>query len=214
MKQKITTLQALTYLFLLFGGSIAMPSSLKAEEGAPKSQQEREKTVVFAGGCFWCLQPPFDKMTGVLKTEVGYAGGADSPKPTYESVSAGGTGHLEVIRVTYDPQQVSYSQLLDVFWRNIDPLDGSGQFCDKGDQYRSAIFYQNDEEKRSAQASLEALGQLFSDPIKTDLIPSSTFFLAEEDHQDYYKKNPIRYKFYRYNCGRDQRLQSLWGDKK
>ena len=193
-----------------------MTSEIKAgtEKAGEKQKISSEKReIILAGGCFWCLQPPFDKMKGVLKTHVGYAGGPDSPRPTYETVSAGGTGHLEVIKITYDPDLVTYEELLHIFWHNIDPLDGSGQFCDKGPQYRSAIFYKTPEEKAAAEKSLQDISGLLSGSVKTEILPLKTFFEGEDYHQDYYKKNPLRYKFYRFNCGRDKRLEVLWGKK-
>ncbi len=174
---------------------------------------ERRQDAIFAGGCFWCLQPPFDALSGVLKTSVGYIGGEKS-QATYDAVSQGGTGHYEALRVTYDPTRISYDGLLAVFWENIDPLDDSGQFCDKGEQYKSAIFYGSETEKSVATKSLQKISGLFKEDIKTLILPKTPFFKAEDYHQNYYKKNPIRYKFYRYNCGRDQRLKKLWGDRK
>ena len=158
------------------------------------------------------MEGPFDVLDGVVSTTSGYTGGA-VPDPDYEQVSAGGTGHAESVQVTYDPQRVSYEKLLDVFWHNIDPTVINQQFCDHGSQYRTAIFYHNDVQKQAAEASVTALAQNkpFTAPIKTELNKAATFYPAEDYHQDYYKKNPVRYKFYRYNCGRDQRLTELWG---
>lgn len=162
-------------------------------------------TAVFAGGCFWCMEPPFESLKGVSSVVSGYAGGT-RVNPTYEDVSRGGTGHLEAVQITYDPKQVSYAQLLKVFWENIDPLDMKGQFCDKGNQYTSAVFTSKEEEKKEFEKSRpKDKGE-----IVTKLLPATVFYPAEEYHQDYYKKNPIRYKFYRYNCGRDKRLEELW----
>jgi peptide-methionine (S)-S-oxide reductase len=168
--------------------------------------------ATFAGGCFWCMEPPFDALPGVMSTTSGYAGG-HKRNPTYEEVSAGGTGHLEAVQVVYDPALISYRRLLDVFWRNVDPTDASGQFCDKGEQYRTAIFYHNDEQKRLAEASRKELGQnkSFPEPVVTEIAKFTVFYPAEDEHQDYYLKNPGRYKLYRYLCGRDQRLEQLWG---
>jgi len=170
--------------------------------------------AVFAGGCFWCMQPPFDKLTveGVISTRVGYTGG-HKDNPTYEETSSGSTGHREAIEVTFDPKKISYKKLLTVFWENIDPLDSKGQFCDKGEQYTSAVFFVNDEQKKTFE---ESKAELQKNPklkagIATTLLPFTKFYPAEEYHQSYYKKNPIRYKFYRYNCGRDKRLQEVWG---
>lgn len=168
--------------------------------------------AVFAGGCFWCMQPPFDKLSGVISTEAGYTGG-HTPQPTYRQVSAGGTGHAEAVRVTYDPRKVSYPTLLDVFWHNIDPVAVDRQFCDVGDQYRSAIFPIGVQQRREAEASLRAVqaDPRFSQAIATRIEPATTFYPAEEYHQAYYRKNPLRYKYYRYGCGRDRRLQQIWG---
>ena len=170
------------------------------------------ETATFAGGCFWCMEGPFDVLDGVVATTSGYIGGA-LPNPIYEQVSAGGTGHAESVQVTYDPQRVSYEKLLQVFWHNIDPTVVDQQFCDHGNQYRTAIFFHNDTQKQAAEASLVALesSKPFKAAIKTPLVKAGTFYPAEDYHQDYYKKNPVRYKFYRYNCGRDQRLTELWG---
>jgi peptide-methionine (S)-S-oxide reductase len=170
------------------------------------------KEATFAGGCFWCMEGPFDKLEGVVSTTSGYTGG-QKRNPTYEEVSAGGTGHAESVRVVYDPAKVGYERLLEVYWHNIDPLARDRQFCDVGNQYRSAIFYHDEEQRRAAEASkaaLEASGRL-KGPIATQIVPAGDFWPAEEYHQDYYRKNPIRYRFYRTGCGRDARLKELWG---
>jgi peptide-methionine (S)-S-oxide reductase len=166
----------------------------------------------FAGGCFWCMEEAFEKVEGVLSVTSGYMGGTVA-NPSYEDVSAGRTGHAESIEVAYDPAKVSYRKLLDTFWRNVDPITPNAQFCDHGSQYRSAIFFQTDEEKREVEASKQAIEQSkrFKEPIVTQIVMVSQFYPAEEYHQDFYKKNPIRYKFYKYNCGRAQRLEELWG---
>lgn len=168
--------------------------------------------ATFAGGCFWCMEPPFDQLDGVVSTTSGYIGG-NTRNPTYEAVSAGGTGHAEAVQIRYDPTRISYARLLEVFWRNIDPTARNRQFCDVGDQYRSAIFYHDAEQRRVAEASLQALAKSkpFSAPIVTEIVAAGAFTPAEAYHQDYYLKNPVRYKFYRYRCGRDQRLEELWG---
>jgi peptide-methionine (S)-S-oxide reductase len=166
--------------------------------------------ATFAGGCFWCMEPPFDKLDGVVSTTSGYAGGRKK-NPTYKQVSAGGTGHTEVVQVVYDPKKVSYEKLLQVFWHNVDPLVKDRQFCDWGDQYRTAIFYNNDAERRLAEASKQAVEKKFGKTVHTEIVPLQEFYPAEEYHQDYYVKNPLRYKFYRGNCGRDARLEQLWG---
>ena len=167
--------------------------------------------AIFAGGCFWCMEPPFDKLDGVISTTSGYTGGHVAD-PSYEQVSRGNTGHAEAVRVVYDPTRISYERLLDTFWHNVDPLDAGGQFCDRGDQYRSEIFYLNGKQKRLAEASREALaasGRL-DGRIATKITEAGPFYPAEEYHQDYYRKNPIRYQFYRFSCGRDGRLDELW----
>jgi len=167
--------------------------------------------AIFAGGCFWCMEPPFDKLEGVITTVSGYTGG-QRENPTYREVSSGGTGHFEVVEVTYDPKKVSYETLLRTFWINIDPLNAKGQFCDRGSQYLTAIFYLNEEQMNAAQASKKALAEsgLFDKNIATQVIPASTFYPAEEYHQDYYTKNPLKYHYYRNGCGRDIRLKQLW----
>jgi methionine-S-sulfoxide reductase len=170
-----------------------------------------EARATFAGGCFWCMEPPFDALDGVSATISGYAGGEER-RPSYEQVSAGQTGHLEAIQVVYDPAKVSYEKLLDVFWHNIDPLQDDGQFCDRGAQYRTAVFVQNDEERRLAQASKAALAGRFDSEVVTRILPATSFYPAEEYHQDYYKKKPVRYKYYRWGSGRDQYLDRIWGE--
>jgi len=166
--------------------------------------------ATFAGGCFWCMEPPFEKLAGVVSVVSGYTGGT-TENPTYEQVSLGGTGHREAVEVTYDPAKVTYGQLVDVFWRNVDPLDPSGQFCDKGQQYLAAIYWHDAEQRRIAELSLRNVKKRFSADVQTDVFPATRFYRAEEYHQDYYKKNPIRYRFYRAGCGRDARLKSVWG---
>ncbi len=169
--------------------------------------------AVFGGGCFWCMEPPYDKLPGVISTISGYIGGRVA-NPTYEQVSAGGSGHVEVVQVKYDPHKVSYEKLLEVFWRNIDPFAVDRQFCDAGRQYRSAIFVANAQERRLAEASKRTLQGRFEQPIATEILTAATFYPAEDYHQDYYTKNPVRYKFYRFNCGRDQRLKEIWGERR
>lgn len=166
--------------------------------------------AVFAGGCFWCMEKPFDDLPGVVSTTSGYMGGHQK-NPTYKQVSAGGTGHAEVVQVIYDPAQVNYETLLAVFWRNVDPFDAKGQFCDKGSQYRAAIFYRDEQQKTAAQASITQLQKKFDAAIVTTLEPYATFYPAEQYHQDYYLRNPLRYRYYRHGCGRDQRLETIWG---
>ncbi len=170
--------------------------------------------AIFAGGCFWCMEPPYDKLDGVLSTTSGYTGG-HKENPTYEGVSAGITGHTEAVEIEYDPEKIGYAELLEIFWRNIDPTVKDRQFCDKGTQYRSGIYYLNEEQKSLAEQSKNVLenSRRFK-TIHTEIAQATTFYPAEEYHQDYYKKNPIRYKLYRYGCGRDNRLKELWGDEK
>jgi peptide-methionine (S)-S-oxide reductase len=172
---------------------------------------KRNAIATFAGGCFWCMEPPFDAEPGVFETIVGYTGG-HLENPSYQQVAAGGSGHAESIRIIFDPAVVGYERMLEIFWKNIDPLDPNGQFCDKGSQYRSAIFYHSEEQKKLAEASrklIEASGFL-SGSVATEIVSASKFYPAEEYHQDYYIKNPIRYKFYRRACRRDKRLAELW----
>ncbi|HXV79728.1 MAG TPA: peptide-methionine (S)-S-oxide reductase MsrA [Candidatus Binatia bacterium] len=166
--------------------------------------------ATFAGGCFWCMEPPYDKLDGISSTISGYAGGKKK-NPTYEEVSSGRTGHTEVVQITYDPKKITYEKLLEVFWVNIDPLTPNRQFCDIGSQYRTAIFYHDENQKRLAEDSKKALSKRFKEPIVTEIVAYSEFYPAEDYHQDYYMKNPLRYKYYRYSCGRDQRLEALWG---
>jgi len=171
-------------------------------------------TATFAGGCFWCVESDFDKVPGVVSTTSGYTGG-QKKNPNYDEVSAGGTGHAEAVKIVYDPKKISYAELLNVFWNNIDPLDGQGQFCDKGDQYRAGIFYHNNEQKQLAEQSKAALEKSarFKQPFATRIVLATQFYPAEEYHQDFHNKNPLRYNFYRFNCGRDARLEKLWGQK-
>lgn len=168
--------------------------------------------AVFAGGCFWCMEAPFDRLPGVVSVTPGYTGG-QTLNPTYKDVSAGGTGHAEAVQVVYDPSKISYSALLAVYWRNIDPTVTDRQFCDVGHQYRAAIFYRGEEQRVLAQRSKAALEKegRFREPVVTEITPATVFYPAEEYHQHYYKKNPLRYRFYRSGCGRDKRLQELWG---
>lgn len=174
--------------------------------------QAKYEKAIFAGGCFWCMTPAFEKLDGVIKLEAGYTGGSGK-NPNYKSYAA--KGHIEAVEVTYDPSKVTYSELLDVFWAQIDPTDPGGQFCDRGPQYASAIFYQNVEQKYLAEKSKEKISksQRFKKPIATRIIKASTFYKAEDYHQDYHKKNPAQYKSYRFNCGRDQYLNKIWGKK-
>ena len=192
---------------LLLGALVA-----SGESRDPIQEAETLAVATFAGGCFWCMEPPFDKLDGVVGPTSGYSGGHKS-HPTYAEISRGGTGHAEVVQVTYDPSRIGYADLLEVYWRNVDPTTPNRQFCDVGDQYRTGIFYHDSDQKRLAEESkqkLEASGRLGL-PIVTEIVEAGKFWPAEEYHQDYYRKNPVRYKYYRYNCGRDRRLEDLWG---
>ena len=177
-----------------------------------KTESKNLKTATFAGGCFWCMESDFEKVSGVVEAVSGYTGG-QKPNPTYEEVSAGGTGHAESVQVTYDPAKITYKELLDVFWRHVDPTDAGGQFVDRGSQYRTAIFYHDEEQKRIAEDSREQMEKSgrFSAPIVTEIVPLTEFYPAEDYHQDYYRHNPLRYRFYRLGSGRDQFLKSTWG---
>lgn len=190
------------------GASRASGTAARPDAPAPDGLAK----ATFAGGCFWCMEPPFDDIEGVRSTTSGYIAG-DVDDPTYEQVSSGGTGHAEAMQVLYDPEEVSYEELLHVFWRNVDPFDAGGQFCDRGNQYRTGIFYHSDEQRRLAEASKAELTSRFDEAIVTPVEPATTFYPAEEYHQDYYEKNPLRYKFYRTSCGRDGRLEEIWGDE-
>jgi len=168
--------------------------------------------ATFAGGCFWCVESDFDKVPGVVETISGYTGGTVA-NPGYRQVTRGGTGHREAVRIRYDPKQVSYERLLHIFWRSVDPTDGGGQFCDRGESYQTAIFAGDEEQRRLAEASREALEQsrVLDAPVVTPIEMAGEFYPAEDYHQDYYTKNPVRYRFYRFSCGRDSRVQQLWG---
>ena len=186
----------------------------KEKSSLMKTEPKNLKTATFAGGCFWCVESDFEKVDGVVEAISGYTGG-QKPNPTYKEVSAGGTGHAEAVQVRYDPDKITYKELLDVFWRHVNPTDAGGQFVDRGSQYRPAIFYHDEEQKRIAVESrteLEKSGR-FSKPIATEIVPLTKFYTAEEYHQDYYRKNPLRYKFYRHGSGRNQFLKSTWGDE-
>jgi peptide-methionine (S)-S-oxide reductase len=197
-------------LHLLGAGAPARASNPKAPARLPDGPGLAKAT--FAGGCFWCMEGPFDKLDGVVATTSGYTGG-QVRNPTYEEVSAGGTGHVEAVQVLYDPKKVTYQKLLAVFWHNVDPTATGRQFCDVGDQYQSIIFYADETQKRLAEESKREIERTkaFKDPIVTPIRPLTEFWPAEEYHQDFYKKDPLRYKFYRAGCGRDRRLEQLWG---
>ena len=179
----------------------------------PVAGAQEPEIATFAGGCFWCMEPPFDKLEGVISTTSGYTGG-HQPDPTYKQVSAGETGHTEPVRIEYDPSRISYEALLEVFWNNIDPTTANRQFCDAGSQYRPGIFYHDEAQRVAAEKSLQELKQNkpFAEPLVTEITAAGEFYPAEDYHQDYYLKNPFRYKYYRFACGRDKRLEMLWGD--
>ena len=177
------------------------------------SAQEKTAKAIFGGGCFWCVEADFDKVPGVISTTSGYINGK-TKNPTYREVSAGGSGHNEVVEIVYDPAKVTYAKLLDVFWRNIDPLVKDRQFCDSGDMYRTGVYYLDDEQKKLAEETKKAVQAKFAPrTVHTEIVKADTFYQAEEYHQDYYKQNEARYNFDRWNCGRDQRLEQLWGKK-
>jgi peptide-methionine (S)-S-oxide reductase len=196
-------------------GALAGVAALSEDTTQPSAAgvAPGQASAVFAGGCFWCMEGPYDRLDGVISTTSGYVGGS-VPNPTYKQVSAGDTGHAEAVRVVYDPTKVDYATLVDVFWHNVDPTQVDGQFCDHGNQYRTAIFYADEEQKKVAEDSLAMLEATkpFSGDIVTEIVPAITFYPAEDYHQDYYLNNPLRYKYYRWACGRDQRLSELWGD--
>ena len=206
-------MMALRTLFMALAG-VLLAGPLQAAPETPAAAQPGSAVAVFAGGCFWCTESDFDKVPGVLSTTSGYIGG-HVENPTYEDVSYGKSGHIEAVQVRYDSSKISYAQLLEVFWPTIDPITANAQFCDKGPQYRSAIFYGNPQEQALAEASKAALdssGKL-PGPVVTEILAATTFYPAEEYHQDYHNKNPIRYAYYRNGCGRDARLEQLWGKK-
>ena len=191
---------------LLVLAALALPAAANAQGATEKA--------TFAGGCFWCMEPPYDAIPGVISTTSGYIGGRTA-NPTYEQVSTGATGHTEAVQVVYDPKKVTYEKLLEVFWVNIDPTVRDRQFCDSGSQYRTGVFYHSEAQRKAAEASKAALekSKPFKAPIVTPVEMAGTFYPAEGYHQDYYVKNPVRYKFYRNGCGRDARLRELWGDR-
>jgi peptide methionine sulfoxide reductase msrA/msrB len=208
MKIMAVVITVVTVIF--FGGHPAQSMDAKTEKPM-NAKPQKTQTAVFAGGCFWCTESDFEKVDGVIEVISGYTGGR-AANPTYEQVSAGGTGHVEAVKVVYDPDRLTYAQLLEVFWRHVDPTDGGGQFVDRGSQYRSVIFYSTGEERDLAEASKQRLAASgrFGKPIATEILPLGEFYSAEEYHQDYYKKNPLRYRYYRHGSGRDQFLEKVW----
>lgn len=210
MKPLKFAILTMTALFCAAGPALAASATPQGGKGSQPAGRLEQAT--FAGGCFWCMEHPFDELPGVVSVTSGYTGG-HKINPSYEEVSSGTTGHAESIQVLYDPAKIGYAKLLDVFWHNIDPLAKDRQFCDSGEQYRSAIFYHNEEQHRLALQSKKELeaSKRFREPIATQIVPAGVFYAAEEYHQHYYKKNPIRYSYYRLSCGRDRRLKELWG---
>ena len=198
---------------LLAAGAAALLIAAEFPEPPVAAPAPSERAVaIFSGGCFWCMEPPFDKLPGVLSTTSGYTGGSVE-NPSYEQVSSGTTGHRESVKVEYDPARVSYAQLLDVFWHNVDPTDAGGQFCDRGQQYTTAIYTTTEEQRATAQDAKDALeaSHQLPHPVVTAIFPAGPFYPAEDYHQDYYQKNPLRYQVYRAGCGRDRVLEQLWG---
>ena len=193
---------ALLALFIIGACTAAPP--------VERVQPVNAATATFAAGCFWCVEEAFEKISGVSDAVSGYTGGR-TDNPTYEAVTVGDTGHYEAVRVTYDPAQVTYAQLLDVYWKNVDPFDSVGQFCDKGESYRGAVFPATPAEAEAAESSRQAVAQRFARPVAVEILPAATFYEAETYHQDYYLKNPQAYRFYKWRCGRAQRLEALWG---
>ena len=210
-------LRSLSLALVVFAVGCADPQPAPEPAPAEPARLDTEPTAeadtaVFAGGCFWCMEPPYEKLDGVFSVVSGFAGGT-TPDPTYDDVANGRTDHAEVVRVIYDPETVSYETLVEVFWHNIDPFAVDHQFCDRGAQYRSGIYYRNDEQERIARASLAALQARFDEEIATEIAPLDRFYPAEEVHQDFYRTNPDRYYSYRAGCGRDARLEAIWGEQ-
>jgi peptide-methionine (S)-S-oxide reductase len=209
MSQAKTLLHRVTLVATL----LTAPAVVSKASFTPAPAQATEAgEAIFAGGCFWCVETAFEGVPGISAVISGYVGGSKK-NPTYEEVSSGSTGHAEAVRVVYDPKQITYAKLLDIFWHNVDPLQKDAQFCDHGTQYRSGIFYLDEEQKKAAEASKKTIEQSkrFSQPIVTEITKAGVFYPAEDYHQDYYKKNPVRYQSYRLGCGRDRRLKELWG---
>lgn len=188
--------------------ALALPAPLGAQDAAT----DERATAVFAGGCFWCVEADFDKIPGVLATTSGYTGGTLA-NPTYQQVTKENTGHYEAVRVTYDPATVGYDRLLTAFWHSVDPTDAGGQFCDRGNSYRTAVFVEDAAQREAAETSKSQAGASLAEEIVTPILEAQTFYPAEDYHQDYYQKNPLQYRFYRWNCGRDQRVQEVWDDE-
>jgi peptide-methionine (S)-S-oxide reductase len=201
---------AVTAVVVGIGAALLSTSQAAGPAASPAAAVSELRKATFAGGCFWCMEPPFDALDGVVSTTSGYTGGR-IVNPSYEQVSSGGTGHAEALQVIYDPRKVSYDKLLEVYWHNVDPLTANAQFCDHGEQYRTAIFFHDDEQQRLAEQTKRTVAGRLGKPVVTEITRAGAFYPAEEYHQDYYRKNPLRYGFYRSNCGRDRRLKELWG---
>jgi peptide-methionine (S)-S-oxide reductase len=200
---------ALAYVWLR-GGFVGVFADEREAASDALADSQTTATATFAAGCFWCVESDFDKVAGVISTTSGYTGG-QVKNPSYEQVSAGGTGHAEAVEIVYDPARVTYEQLLDHFWKNVDPLSAHRQFCDVGDQYRPAIFVHDDAQRAAAETSKARIQQRFKQPVVVQIVAAGPFYKAEGYHQDYYKKNPVQYRYYRWSCGRDARLKDLWG---
>ena len=215
-EEDLSVIKTLSSIILLAVIGTTGFAVVQAQSPPPVAKARPANTAIatFAGGCFWCMEGPFDVLDGVISTTSGYIGGSKK-SPSYQEVSGGRTGHTEAVEIVYDPAKVKYEKLLDVFWHNIDPTVKDRQFCDAGSQYRSGIFYHDETQKKAADASKSALdkNRPFKAAIVTEITAAGTFYAAEDYHQDYYLKNPVRYRFYRQGCGRDARLKELWGDK-
>ena len=209
---KIRITSYVLYLLCIFIAGFSAVSSAAADSQQDATKNSNSQKAIFAGGCFWCMEPPFDKLDGVISTTSGYTSGHQK-NPTYKQVSAGVTGHTEAIEIVFDPDKVSYEKLLEVFWLNIDPLNAKGQFCDYGTQYRTGIYYLDEQQQKLAEASLAGIKSKLNKPIATEIKAATQFYPAEDYHQNYYQVNPVRYNYYRWSCGRDQRLQELWGEQ-
>jgi len=198
---------------LIIVATVAVAVTMDKKGERKDMEETMTAKAIFAGGCFWCMEPPFEKLDGVHAVVSGYIDG-HKENPTYQEVSSGTTGHTEAVEITYDPNKISFAELLEVFWMNIDPTDAGGQFVDRGSQYRTGIYYLNAEQQQLAEASKERLGKSgrFDSPIVTEIVAATRFYPAEDYHQDYYKESPVRYKFYRYNSGRDQFINRVWGE--
>jgi peptide-methionine (S)-S-oxide reductase len=202
----------IAFLLVLFAGIECRADEADAAAKDVSAVVDPIETATFAGGCFWCMESPFDKLDGVISTTSGYTGGR-TVNPTYDQVSTGRTGHIESLQVKFDSTVVTYQQLLGLFWHNVDPTQADGQFCDRGNQYRTMIFYHDDDQKRLAEQTKAEVRMELGKRIQTEIVKASTFYAAEEYHQDYYQKNPTKYKFYRWKCGRDAQLDAVWGAK-